>query len=231
MVLHGSPCGRVGRRRSFLKKGLPDQIRRPFLLFCSFAAVCYELVMEKSVSAVAMVGFLAASAIADEGARPANWAAPLARAGLPNLHRVDKQLYRGAQPTLQGFEQLRALGIKTVVSLRNLHSDRESIAASGLGYEEIPMTASAPTEEQVVQFLKIATDPKHQPVFVHCQHGADRTGTMVAAYRMAVQSWSAEQAIAEMTRGGFGYHAVWRGLLGFLRRLDVAPVKARALHP
>jgi protein tyrosine phosphatase (PTP) superfamily phosphohydrolase (DUF442 family) len=176
--------------------------------------------------AVALV-VLSASARAD-APRPGTWAARLERPGLPNLHRVSAALYRGAQPTAEGMKQLAALGVKTVVNLRNHHSDEKALAGTGLAYVSIPMDAWSVKTEHVVRFLQVVSDPARQPVFVHCQHGADRTGTLVAAYRMTVLGWSAEDAIREMVDGGFGYHSIWRGLRTFLRTLDVKAVHALA---
>ena len=78
-----------------------------------------------------------------------------------------------------------------------------------------------------MEFLKVATDPKRQPVFVHCQHGADRTGTMCAIYRLVEQGWSKDEAIREITDGGYGFHSVWQNLIKYLRNLDVKAIKAR----
>jgi protein tyrosine phosphatase (PTP) superfamily phosphohydrolase (DUF442 family) len=127
--------------------------------------------------------------------RPAQWAQPVHLGGVPNLHKVSDDLYRSAQPTSRGMQQLQQLGIKTVVNLRSFHSDRDDIGQTGLAYEHIYMKAWHPEEEDVVRFLRIVTDPEHTPVLVHCQHGSDRTGTMVALYRIAVQGWTKEAAI------------------------------------
>jgi protein tyrosine/serine phosphatase len=90
------------------------------------------------------------------------------------------------------------------------------------------MTTFYPVTGDVVRFLKIVTDPNHTPVFVHCQHGADRTGTMCAVYRIAVQGWSKDEAIAEMTKGGFGHHAIYKNLVKFVRDLDIDEIKRAA---
>jgi protein tyrosine phosphatase (PTP) superfamily phosphohydrolase (DUF442 family) len=163
-----------------------------------------------------------------EGDRPASWAEPIEVAGAPNLHKVSEGLYRSAQPTAEGMANLKELGIKTVVNLRSLHSDRDEIGASGLDYEHIRMKAWHAEDEDVVRFLKIVTDPARAPVLVHCQHGADRTGTMCAIYRLVVSGWSKEDAVNEMTKGGFGYHAVWSNLPKYLEKLDVDAIKAKA---
>lgn len=160
--------------------------------------------------------------------RPAVWAEPIAREGLPNFHRVADGLYRGAQPTAAGFKELKALGVKTVVNLRSFNSDRDELGDTGLGYEHITMKAWHPERKEIVRFLQIVTDKERAPVFVHCQHGADRTGTMCAIYRIAIEGWSKDDARAEMTGGGFGFHPTWKNLLEYVRDLDVDEIKREA---
>lgn len=153
-------------------------------------------------------------------ARPAAWAVPRSEPGLPNLYRVDEGLYRGAQPSAEGMRSLERMGVRTVINLRAFHSDRDELRGTRLGYEHIRFHPWHPEDEDVEAFLRIVTDPARRPVFVHCAHGADRTGMMVAIYRMVVQGWSADEAIAEMTGGGFGFHPIWSNLLGYLRSFD-----------
>jgi protein tyrosine phosphatase (PTP) superfamily phosphohydrolase (DUF442 family) len=163
-----------------------------------------------------------------DGARDPRWAQPMALDGVPNLHKVGETLYRSAQPTAKGMRNLAAMGIRTVVNLRAYHSDADEIGETELGSVEIPMKPWDPEEDDIVRFLRIVADPARTPVLVHCQHGADRTGTACAIYRMAVCGWSKRDAIDEMTRGGFGYHAVWANLLRFIEKLDVEGLKRRA---
>lgn len=160
-------------------------------------------------------------------ARPASWAQPMARPGLPNLFKVSDGLYRGAQPTADGMRRLPELGVKTVIDLRAGHSDSAQLPA-GLGLVSIPMRAWRAKESDMVSFLRAATDRKRGPVFVHCEHGSDRTGLMVAVYRMAVQGWSKEEAIREMTSGGYGFHPVWKNIPAAMRKLDVEKLKREA---
>jgi len=153
-------------------------------------------------------------------------AVPVEGLGLSNAYRVSNALYRGAQPTPDGFRTLQRLGIRTIVNLRLNHSDVDEIEASGVGpeaftYEHIRMAAWDADEPEVLQFLRITTTPTSTPVFVHCEHGSDRTGTMVAAYRVVVQGWSKESAIREMRDGPYGFHWIWQGLPRFIERLDV----------
>lgn len=156
------------------------------------------------------------------------WATPVERPGCPNLHKVDENLYRGAQPTAEGFVQLKKLGIRTVINLRLFHSDRSKIGDMGLAYEHIYVKAWHPEDEDVVRFLQIVTDPKRTPAFVHCNYGSDRTGMMVAIYRVAVCGWTKDEAIREMIEGGFGYHSVWGNLTEYLDELDVTDIRKRA---
>ena len=137
--------------------------------------------------------------------RPGNWAQPVNLAGVPNLFKVSDDLYRSAQPDSQGMKNLKQLGIKTVVNLRSFHTDQDELGNTGPAGEHIYMVAWHPEKEEAVRFLKIVSDSTKTPVLVHCQHGSDRTGTMCAIYRVAVQGWSKEEAIAEMTGAVLGF--------------------------
>jgi len=159
------------------------------------------------------------------GPRPADWAQPMETAGAPNFFKVSDDLYRGAQPTAEGFRGIAKLGVKTDVNLRSFHSDRDLLGGTGLEYEDIPMKAWHPETEDVVRFLEIVGDPEKTPVFVHCQHGSDRTGTVCAVYRIVVQGWTKEEAIREMTRGGYGFHEVWEDLVDYVQDLDVEALR------
>lgn len=143
--------------------------------------------------------------------------------GLTNFAKVSDALYRGAQPTAEGFRTLKRLGVKTIVSLRWLHSDRSMLEGTGLRYLRVEAKAWHPEDEDVARVLKVIEDPKNQPVFVHCQHGADRTGTMVAAYRIVEQGWATEDAAQELPN--FGYHPIWTQVIDYLKRFDRAAMR------
>lgn len=167
-------------------------------------------------------------AIAALGAdRNPAWATKLERAGLPNLHRITPNLYRCAQPTADGLRGAEAMGIKTVVSLRAFHSDKDEVESTKLRTRRIYFNTWHAEDEDVVRFLKIISDTNAGPFLVHCKHGADRTGTMIAIYRMAVQGWTKEEAIQEMTKGNFGYHTVWKNLIRYLNKLDVEALRKK----
>ncbi len=188
------------------------------------------------VGALALVGGCATTAPAASGPRPAGWARSVAVSpGLPNLYRVNASLYRSAQPSHTGFVYLESrLGlatgdppINTVVSLRVFNDDASLVRMSSqLRLEEISFKTWHPEDEDVVKFLRIATTPALQPVLVHCRHGSDRTGTMVAIYRIVVEGWSKAEAKDEMINGGFGFHPVWQDLLRYIDALDVDAMRA-----
>jgi protein tyrosine/serine phosphatase len=126
-----------------------------------------------------------------------------ALAGIDHFDRVDDSLYRGAQPEDDELAALARSGIRTVVCLRVFHSNRRRAEALGLNYHHISMKMYHPEYEDVLEFLRIVNDPNNRPVFVHCREGVDRTGLMVAAYRMAVQGWTKKRATREMKAKGF----------------------------
>jgi tyrosine-protein phosphatase SIW14 len=130
--------------------------------------------------------------------------------GLPNFGRVTENLYRGGQPTSDGFKSLRSMGVGIVIDLREKPSEVatekrevESLRMKSVG---IPWSAShEPSSEQIVEFLDLVRANPDTKIFVHCRRGADRTGVMVASYRIAVEHKSAAEAVAEMHR----YHYDW----------------------
>jgi len=160
--------------------------------------------------------------------RPATWAKPLQLEGVPNLYKVSDRLYRSAQPTMEGFRSLKGLGVKTVLNLRSFNSDRRELEDVGLNYQHLFVKAWHPEEKEVVRFLRLVTDESRSPVLVHCQHGADRTGLMCAVYRVAVQNWTKEAALKEMTGGDYNFHGVWENLLKWFKKLDIERIRKSA---
>ena len=181
----------------------------------------------KSYILIAISLILASSALAADPSfnRPGSWAQPVELTGVPNLYKVGDRLYRSAQPTAQGMHNLKGKGIKTIINLRSFHSDRDEVGDTELGYEHIYMKAWYPEQEDIIRFLQIMINPKRTPVLVHCQHGADRTGTMCALYRIVVEGWTKEEAIREMTQGGFGFHEILENLPEWVQKLDIDAIR------
>jgi tyrosine-protein phosphatase SIW14 len=122
---------------------------------------------------------------------------------LPNFQKVDDHVYRGAQPTNNGFKDLAERGIKTVVDLRDIgeHSqadEQKAVTDLGMRYVSIPMQGmSTPKDKQIAAGLALLNDVTNGPVFVHCKRGADRTGTMIAVYRILHDGWDSKRALSE----------------------------------
>jgi protein tyrosine/serine phosphatase len=126
---------------------------------------------------------------------------------LPSFHQVDEGFYRGGQPSRAGVEQVRRMGIKTIISLRQpsraTEEERRLAEQLGMRWVNIPMWFWwRPTDQQVRQFLSIAGDPAQRPVFLHCRQGWNRVGIMTAIYRVVRQGWKPQQAYIEARRLG-----------------------------
>jgi tyrosine-protein phosphatase SIW14 len=138
------------------------------------------------------------------------WAssAPAETPAIPNFHQVDEHVYRGGQPATETWQSLAKLGIKTVIDLRreDEHStaaEAREVAAAGMNYVNVPMKGVvAPTNEQIAKVLALLNSP--EPVFVHCKRGADRTGAVIACYRIAHHHWQSRQALQEAKSLGMG---------------------------
>jgi len=130
---------------------------------------------------------------------------------LPNFHKVDDQVYRGGQPTSEGFKTLAGLGIKTVIDLRLIgeHSQAEEekiVTGLGMRYVSIPMRGmSTPREDQIAAVQTLFNDKTAGPVFVHCKRGADRTGAVVAVYRISHDRWENKRALKEAKSNGMNF--------------------------
>jgi protein tyrosine/serine phosphatase len=125
---------------------------------------------------------------------------------IKNFGRINENYYRGGQPESRDFAALKKLGIRTVIDLRidKLEEEAGWVTDAGMTYYLIPLTGNRPaTAEQTEYFLKLVNDPANLPVYVHCAAGRHRTGEMTAIYRIAHDSWTADQAYAEMKKYGF----------------------------
>jgi|PersoiStandDraft_1058852.scaffolds.fasta_scaffold55191_2 protein tyrosine phosphatase (PTP) superfamily phosphohydrolase (DUF442 family) len=154
--------------------------------------------------------------------RPASWAAAVTKSGVDNLYRIEDDLYRSAQPTADGLKELASMGVKAVLDLKG---DGDNFSGGSLKLLHVPMTAFGLRDDKVVAALKILADPQNRPIVVHCQHGADRTGAIVALYRVVVQGWTKDEAIREMNQGGYRHNALFSNLDRYVERADIAALR------
>lgn len=146
---------------------------------------------------------------------------------VPNFFMVNRTLLRGGQPTAQGFRLLKNAGVKTVINLRTedipIQKERDIVEGSGMKFISMPTyLVQEPTTEQFKQFIAAVQNQVNQPIYVHCQQGRDRTGTMIGAYRVACNGWKADAAFTEMYDKGFrpGFAPLMRGFYSFAQKYD-----------
>jgi tyrosine-protein phosphatase SIW14 len=130
--------------------------------------------------------------------------------GLPNFGRVTENLYRGGQPTPDGFNTLRSMGVGIIINLRDdrpeMAAEKREVESPGMKSIEIPWSANhEPSSAQIVEFLDLVRANPDTKLFVHCRRGADRTGVMIAAYRIGVEHKTVAEAVSEMRQ----FHYDW----------------------
>jgi protein tyrosine/serine phosphatase len=126
---------------------------------------------------------------------------------LPNFFKINDRLYRGGQPRKGGIKKLSELGIKTIINLRResdeTRAERKEAEAAGIKYFHISMSSlGRPSDVQVTRALEIIDQSENHPVFIHCKRGSDRTGTVIAAYRISRDGWGTKEALDEAKRNG-----------------------------
>jgi len=142
--------------------------------------------------------------------------------GVHNFHQVNDHIYRGAQPTGAGFKSLAKLGIRTVIDLREggelRGNEKTMVEGAGMHYVHVPFAGlTAPSDQQIATVFNVLNDPTAWPVFVHCRRGADRTGTVIACYRIAHDHWDNQKALEEARMHGMSRieRAMMRYILNF----------------
>ncbi len=168
-------------------------------------------------------GFSAAQGAAEEGQHGSlpegTRVAPERMFGLPGLThvgRVASGIYRGAMPRPEGYATLAKMGVRSVINLRSRNEEKEQVEVHGMRSFGVPMSTFGDVNPEMVRkAVALMADPANQPVFVHCRQGRDRTGVVVAVYRMEIDGWSPKEAEEEMQ--AYGFHDVWFRMKSFVR--------------
>ena len=147
---------------------------------------------------------------------------------LTNLYKVTDSIYRSEQPNKKAFRELSLLGIKSVLNLRNSHADPKNLKDTAMQFFSVSMQAKHCTDTAIITALKILINaPK--PILVHCRYGADRTGLVIAMYRIIIENWSKEQALDELQNGGFHFHKSYTNIPEFINTASLENIRAMVL--
>lgn len=133
---------------------------------------------------------------------------------LPRFQQVNERLYRGGQPRTGGVNRLRELGINTVINLRGTsdrtRAEETEVRAAGLNYFNVALPNwGRPQDAHVRRVLELIAASENGRVFIHCRDGVDRTGLIVAMYRMTREGWTSNDALAEAERDGMRRIQYW----------------------
>jgi uncharacterized protein (TIGR01244 family) len=168
---------------------------------------------------------------------PRGAAAQQATADVPiaRFHQVDEHLYRGAQPTTQGLTRLQAFGVRTIVNIRDegdaaVENERRVVESLGMRFVHIPIkdgnifnwSRRIPAEAVTRFFEVLGSVPG--PVFIHCKRGTDRTGALVAIYRIARNGWDTTRALKEANERGM--RPWYRGLRKQIQTFDSSMIQS-----
>ncbi|MEJ2528204.1 MAG: tyrosine-protein phosphatase, partial [Sulfurovaceae bacterium] len=129
--------------------------------------------------------------------RPTDWAQPIIGSSLDNFYKVSEGVYRSEQPDSEDFDDIISVGIGEVLNLREYHSDDDEVKMHEVKLHRIEVDTGEMSEAQLREALKIIINRK-SPILIHCWHGSDRTGAVIASYRVIVEGWSKEKAIDEL---------------------------------
>jgi tyrosine-protein phosphatase SIW14 len=152
------------------------------------------------------------------------WATRIPAQHLENLFLVSDSVYRSEQPDKKSFKEIEKLGISSVLNLRTSETDEEEANGRDLNLFIVEMKSENIDESKVIEALKIIKNsPK--PILVHCKHGSDRTGLIIAMYRIVFQGWDRQSAIDELKNGGFGFHFFYFNIPSFIENVDIKKIK------
>jgi len=156
--------------------------------------------------------------------RGVGWAKKVEATNLANLYKVDEVLFRSEQPSVEAVQELEQMGIKTVLNLRRVKNDRQE-KGSKIKLVHVRINTWSISYKDVVASLR-EIEKAEKPVLVHCKHGSDRTGCVVAAWCMVKHNCTREQAIAELRKGGYHFHEKYfKNIIRLVNSLDVEQLK------
>ena len=160
--------------------------------------------------------------------RSPEWAQPVG--DQYNLHQMTPTLYRSALPDSKALPVLQQLKIGTVINFLP-ESDTPWLQSSDIKQVQLTYRTNHVDDSDVLAALRAIQEAEaNGPVLMHCKHGSDRTGLMAAMYRVVVQGWSKEDALNEMTQGGFGSSSGFKDGVRYMMKADIAKLRTALLN-
>ncbi len=151
---------------------------------------------------------------------------PILVSSFTNLYQVNQNVYRSEQPSSRQFKALRDVGVRSVINLRHVFNDNIKLGSSGIVPYHLRINTWYLSREELVAALKLIQQAE-KPVLIHCRHGSDRTGAVIAVYRMVFDNWTKEEAIKEFLAPNYGYHRdVFPKILQLVEAIDVEELKS-----
>lgn len=160
--------------------------------------------------------------------RDNTWSVKIENSYLDNFWKINDTIYRCEQPQKKDFGYLNNLGIRAVLNLRTCHTDKRFIKNFNIVEYNVKMKAGNFDDKEIIESIRAIRDsPK--PLIVHCWHGSDRTGVVIAMFRIIYQNWTKEQALLELQNGGYGFHPVFSNIKEYIKNVDVESIKSRVI--
>jgi protein tyrosine phosphatase (PTP) superfamily phosphohydrolase (DUF442 family) len=158
--------------------------------------------------------------------RNGEWANQIIGSTLSNWYKINNDIYRSKQPDEEDFKQINKFGIKSVLNLRYYHDDNDETKGLKLRLFHLPLNAGGINQKDIINAIRIINDAE-KPLLIHCWHGSDRTGAVIAAYRIVFDGWSVNEAIDEMINGGYGFHSFYSNIPKLLKSIDWKEIKTK----
>lgn len=148
---------------------------------------------------------------------------------IKNFYKVSDGIYRSSQPNRKQMELLDVMGVNTVLNLRRHHSDNYEAKYTSLSLEVLKMKPGKITDEDIIKALKIIKNSE-KPILIHCWHGSDRTGVVVAMYRIIFENYTKAESIKELRKKEYGYHEAFYGnIVKYIENADIEYLKDKIL--
>jgi tyrosine-protein phosphatase SIW14 len=158
------------------------------------------------------------------------WAKKLDSTGLHNLYKLNDSIYRSEQPDSASFANLKKIGIKSILNITTQQNDTAVSGNQNFNYYFVQMNAESFSNSDIIQALAVIRDaPK--PILIHCRHGSDRTGVVMAMYRIIYENRSKQEALDELRNGGYGFNTIFVNIPKYIKKANITKLRAKLTKP